>query len=87
MDEGRCPKGGKEILMTRKFQIGDRVRAKVHLDEGPSDDGLGVSRCASFGDVLFIRGICESCENSFRVSHENVLDRSFWVADNEVEAY
>ena len=66
------------------MQIGDRVKAKIDLDE--YNDCHGHSRCASKGDVLIIRAASPWTEGLWYVSHEDRTDgMTFGASTEELE--
>lgn len=67
------------------FNIGQKVVALKDMGDNPSCDSPG-GLYASAGDILYVRAIHEDSMYPIAVSHEGVLDRSFGVQVDEVEA-
>lgn len=64
------------------IEIGDKVRAKVNMDEWT--DCHGHSRCASKGDILIIRKV--NGAGHYSVSHEDRVDgMTFYANSEEIE--
>lgn len=68
-----------------ELTVGMRVRALIHMDSDLTDDGMGIQRCANKGDELIIRRVDSGYKNCIAVSHENITDRAFCVAPDEIE--
>lgn len=68
------------------FVVGDRVRAKQSIYE-PADDCHPGGYLCQKGDLLIVRDVRGASSSLWRysVSHETVTDRSFSVADTEIE--
>lgn len=67
------------------FNIGDRVRAKLSIYQEADDYAPGGYLCAK-NDLLIVRDVRASSFGwPYAVSHENVTDRSFAVAGDEIE--
>jgi hypothetical protein len=77
----QCEKTGIGIT------VGTRVRALKTLGEGPSGDSPGSHFCNK-GDELVVREIKQHPSASWPlcVSHEHIIDRSFYIGLDEVEA-
>ena len=71
--------------MTKEFKVGQKVRAKITLENDLQEDGIGVQLCASAGDELIIRKISSGYRNCISVSHEGITDRAFCVHESEIE--
>lgn len=72
--------------MTRKFEIGQKVKATIDMFQDLREDGLGHWRVAKKGDILVIRELSQYRDNSYAVSHENVTNSAFMADDTELEA-
>lgn len=66
----------------RRFQVGNIVRAAVDCDSDLREDGMGVERCAGKGEMLVVRRLTQ---NGYEVSHPHIHDRTFHVAEHEIE--
>lgn len=65
------------------MDVGDKVKAKINLDE--YNDCHGHSRCAAKGDVLVIRSLTAKL-GEFLVSHEDRIDgMTFYATKDELE--
>lgn len=69
-----------------KFNVGDKVRAKIDLIDDLRDEGLGCYICAKAGETLVVRGMSEYFPERYKVSHEHITDRSFFADLAELEA-
>lgn len=69
------------------YQVGDRVRARISVYE-PADDCHPAGYLCTAGTILIVRKLAHAPTTEFAcaVSHEHVLDRSFWVKADEIEA-
>ena len=66
------------------FKVGDRVRILKNIIEGPDEDHPTLQYAAK-GDLLIVRDIARSPVYPYRVSHEDVLDSTFRVSEEEIE--
>ncbi|AMC34782.1 hypothetical protein [Janthinobacterium sp. B9-8] len=65
--------------------VGQKVRAKIYMDNDLTDEGMGIQRYANKGDELIIRRINSGYKTCISVSHENITDRTFGVSVDEIE--
>jgi hypothetical protein len=65
------------------LKVGDRVRAKLRLGQGPTED-LPAQHFCDKGDELIVRSV-EPGIFPVYVSHEHITDRSFGVNMSEIE--
>lgn len=66
------------------FKVGDRVRAKVDLGDGPNEYSPGGMYCKA-GTLLVVRKLgLDTYTYPIAVSHEDVLDESFGVKPDEI---
>lgn len=70
--------------MLANFKVGQKVRALAWLGDSPSGDSPG-GRYAGPGEILIVRAINPTYAYPIAVSHEDITDRSFSVAVNEIE--
>lgn len=70
--------------MEHTFEVGQRVIALVEMINDMTEDGMGRELCASAGEELIVRKVNEGIRNCINVSHENIIDRAFCVAPNEI---
>lgn len=68
--------------MMERYQKGQKVKAKIQLENDLRDDGMGIELCAKQGDILIIRGVREKW---YAVSHEHITDRAFNASHDELE--
>ncbi len=66
------------------FAVGDRVVALIDMINDLRDDGIGIEHCARKGEELIVRHVSFGYLNCIAVSHEQIIDRSFCVAPNEI---
>ena len=68
------------------FEVGQKVKATTTIGDPPSGDSPG-GIYAVRGEFLIVRKIGpESFAYPISVSHEGVMDKSFRVTGNEIEA-
>jgi len=66
-------------------KVGQKVRAKITMENDLTDDGMGIQLCANRGDTLIVHKVSSGYLNCISVSHEGVADRAFCCAPNEIE--
>lgn len=70
--------------MEHTFEVGQRVVALVEMINDMTDDGMGRELCARAGEELIVRKVSSGYKNCINVSHENIIDRAFCVAPDEI---
>jgi hypothetical protein len=67
-----------------KFKVNDQVRLLANIwDDGQDHHPPGY--LAHKGEVLIVRSLDPGHEHPVLISHEQIVDQSFRVAENEIE--
>jgi hypothetical protein len=67
-----------------EFKVNDRVRMLTNIwDDGQDHHPPGY--LAHKGEVLIVRSLDPGHEHPILISHEQITDQSFRVAENEIE--
>jgi hypothetical protein len=69
--------------MSSKFHVGQRVVAVVDLWDGPTEDHPG-GYYARVGEELIVRKVDGHYQMPIHVSHDDVLDSTFCVREDEI---